>query len=113
MCDNKILLGLTQIIHMILILFVIIAPFTQNKTLIKYNIVLLSYFLFKWITGYNRCGLTEIEYLLSNKPYGTGFIHRLLNNVVNIEEMQSDRVVQFTTFSLLVVNILIYKQIEI
>ena len=79
--DNQSFIYIIKIIHIALISFVILCPFvTDNKQLIQINITLLFYFLFKWIINDEnaRCGLTELEYQISGKPYNQGFIYKII-----------------------------------
>jgi hypothetical protein len=92
--------------------FIIFAPLTNNKTLITTNIVLLGYLSLKWLTGSDNCGLTELEYRISGKPYGQGFLYRLLNGVIKLEENKFNKVIIIVTVIWLIINIIIYMNME-
>jgi hypothetical protein len=102
---------LIRLIHFLLIGFVLITPFTGSKTLIKINIVLLAYLSLKWLTGYDKCGLTELEYAVSNKPYGQGFLYRFLDGVFKMKEAKFNIIVILLTVIWLALNIAIAKRL--
>ena len=99
-------------IHFLLVGFIIIAPFTKSKTLITTNIVLLGYLSLKWLTGNDICGLTELEYRISGKPYGQGFLYRLLNGVIKLKENKFDKIVIITTVIWLIINIIVFMRLD-
>lgn len=101
---------LVKLLHYIIIFFIIIIPFTNNEKYIELNILFLSYALLKWVFGYNKCGLTQLEYLLNNKPYGEGFIYRHLNKIFLMDECETNKMLNIVTFIWLIVNIIIYKK---
>lgn len=104
--------SLIKIIHFLLVAFVVIAPFTGSKTLININIVILGYMSLRWISGYEKCGFTELEYLVSGKPYGQGFLYRLLNGVTKMQENKFNVFIISITVLWLIVNIIIGSQIQ-
>jgi len=99
--------NLIRFIHFLLVGFIIIAPFTNNKSLIDINIVILGFLSLKWITGYERCGLTDLEYAVSGEEYGEGFLYRLLNGVTKMEENKFNVFVISLTVLWLIINIVI------
>jgi len=110
--SNDIIATLIRIIHFILIIFVILAPLSGSKILIQINIVILGYMLLKWISGDDTCGITELEYSVSNKPYGQGFIYRLLNGVIGLEENKFNVIIIVLTAIWLAVNIMIIRNMD-
>lgn len=102
---------LIRTIHLLLVTFIITAPLTQCKTLITTNIVLLGYLSLKWLTGNDICGLTELEYRISGKPYGQGFLYRLLNGVIKLKENKFDKIVIIVTVIWLIVNIMVFMKL--
>lgn len=106
------LISLIRFIHYCLIFFVLVAPFINN-TCIKINISILTYLIFKWITGDKRCIITELEYkyndiVLNKKKYG--FIYRLLNKVILLDDENKvdDWLLIFCIFWL-IINMIIFK----
>jgi hypothetical protein len=81
-----ILASIVWIIHLILIIGVIIAPFSKNMDLKRNALIFLLYLLFQYLTGYQKCGLTELEYFFMGKEYESGFLYRLINPLIKIPE---------------------------
>lgn len=74
------------IIHLILVIGIFSAPFIKNITYKKNVLILLVYLLFQYLTGYEKCGLTELEYLYMGEEYKEGFLYRIINPVIKIPE---------------------------
>lgn len=75
---NSLLKNIIKILHLILIIYIIIAPFSHTEHLYN-SIILLGYILFNWKVM-NCCMLTKLEYIFSNKEnIESGFIYRLVN----------------------------------
>jgi hypothetical protein len=72
-----------KIVHILLLLFILLAPFYGKNLLFK-SIVLLGYIYYKWkIDG--SCLLTKIEYyLLGRDNEEQGFIYRMINPIFNL-----------------------------
>jgi hypothetical protein len=71
------------------------------------NITLLFYFLFKWIINDEnaRCGLTELEYQISGKPYNQGFIYKIIKPLIYIQEKTFNEILLMIVILLLFLNI--------
>ena len=80
------LANIIKLIHLIIVLFVAIAPIYPNRLLKKTVFILLLYLLFQYISGYERCGLTVLEYVVMGKKYQEGFIYRLITPIIKIPE---------------------------
>lgn len=80
-----------KIIHLVLVIFILIAPFVNNIQ-IKINVfIILCYLLFQYLTGYNRCGLTVLEYYVMGKEYEEGFLYRLITPIIKVPENYFDK----------------------
>jgi hypothetical protein len=88
------MLFVIRALHLLIILFIILSPFIDNKQIKTYVLVFLSYLIFQYITGYRKCGLTELEYKIMGKEYKNGFLYRLINPMINIPEFYLDEIVQ-------------------
>jgi hypothetical protein len=79
-----------KILHLALVFFIIISPLVDLYE-IKINVlILLIYILFQYLTGYNRCGLTELEYYFMKEDYQQGFLYRIINPLINVSEKYFD-----------------------
>lgn len=86
-----ILVNIIKLIHLLIVLAVILAPFIDNYTFKENVFVFLIYLLLQYITGYERCGLTELEYLLMGEKYQEGFIYRIIKPMIRLPEHYFDR----------------------
>ena len=57
------IVNIIQFLHLILIMIIAISPIINNYNIKKYVFIFLVYLLFQYLTGYRKCGLTDIEYL--------------------------------------------------
>ncbi len=81
-----ILVNIINIIHSIIILLVVVSPLISYGKLKEYAFIFLLYLLFQYVTGYERCGLTELEYLAMGEKYKEGFMYRLIKPMIKIPE---------------------------
>lgn len=85
-----------QILHLLLIITIFISIFIPIDLVINnyqfgYNIkiyvlIFLLFLLAQYLTGYQRCGLTEWEYRFKKEKYKEGFLYRLIKPVITIPE---------------------------
>jgi hypothetical protein len=80
------LANIIKLIHLIIVFLVAIAPLYPNRLLKKTVFILLLYLFFQYISGYERCGLTVLEYVIMGEKYQEGFIYRLINPIIKIPE---------------------------
>lgn len=85
------LINLIKIIHTLIVLSVCVSPFIDNIILKKFVFVFLLYLLFQYISGYERCGLTELEYLVMGEEYQQGFMYRIINPLIKVPEKYFDK----------------------
>jgi hypothetical protein len=81
------LYNIIQLIHTIIILLIIISIFYPNNKLKELSLSLLILLMIKYLIGHQRCGLTEIEYLLKGEKYKEGFIYRIVKPMITIPEL--------------------------
>lgn len=67
--ENSLLLFIT-IIHLIIILLVLIVPFTSSNYLLAMYVLIIPFIILHWIVGDNTCCLTVSEKYLRDKFYG-------------------------------------------
>lgn len=102
---------LIKIIHLFIIIFVIISPFVPNKFFKSQIIFILSYILFRNLTGYHKCGLTDLESKLSGKSYKTGFIYQIIEPFNNINKYDFYRLIVPIQYWILL--ILLYQYLNV
>jgi hypothetical protein len=99
--------NIIKIIHLVLVFFIIIAPFINSLEIKKHVLVFLLYLLFQYLTGYNRCGLTQLEYYVMGEEYQEGFLYRIINPIIKIPEKYFEDFLYL--FHVIYVLILIYQ----
>lgn len=82
---------LIRALHGIICIAIAIAPFVTWKPYRNTACVFLIYLLLQYITGYERCGLTVMEYLILGKKYESGFLYRLINPMIRVPEHYFDK----------------------
>ncbi len=96
-----------KIIHFLLIIFVVCAPF-YNKYYLTISILLLGSIIYK-LKVYGSCLLTKLEYkILGHKTEEIGFIYRLINPIFNIKESYWEYVFDKLSIAWLIILIIIY-----
>lgn len=68
---NDSLLILINIIHLIVIIFVLAAPFSNSNYLILLHIIIVPFIMLHWLLNNNTCCLTVVEKFIRQKTIGT------------------------------------------
>ncbi len=95
-----------KFIHLVLVLVIILSPFL-NLYIKKNVLALLIYLLFQYLSGYNRCGLTTLEYYVMGEEYQQGFLYRLINPLIKVSEDYFDNFLYL--FHIMYILILTYQ----
>jgi hypothetical protein len=103
------IVNIINTVHLIIVLAVISAPFINNYKLKETVFVFLIYLLLQYISGYERCGLTELEYLVMGEKYQEGFMYRLIKPLIKIPECYFDKYVIIIHFIYLYI---LYNQLD-
>ena len=81
-----------QLLHLILVITVIMSIFVPNMYLKRTVLIFLLYLMWQYMTGYEKCGLTEIEYmLLGETEHKQGFMYRLVKPIIRVPEDYFDK----------------------
>ena len=67
---NESILFFITILHLIVILFIIITPFTNSNYLLSMYIIIIPFIMFHWYVNNNTCSLTIAEKFIREKSYG-------------------------------------------
>ena len=89
------LTNIIKFVHLIIILLILIAPFINITILKKLVFVFLIYLLIQYISGYEKCGLTILEYTFMKEKYQEGFMYRIIKPIIQIPEKYFDNYVLF------------------
>jgi len=93
---NKFLLFLILICHMLVILFVIIVPFSDNVFLLTLHVIVIPFIIFHWILNNNTCALTIMEHKIrehiANRPIPRTecFTSRLIEPIYDFKNNNQD-----------------------
>lgn len=67
---NEIALQLITLIHILVILFIVIVPFTNSTYLLLLNAIIVPFIMLHWVLNDNTCVLTLIEKNIRERLYG-------------------------------------------
>lgn len=68
---NDSLVILINIIHLIIIIFILAAPFTDSNYLLLLHIIVIPFIILHWLLNNNTCCLTVAEKYIREKNTGT------------------------------------------
>lgn len=63
----EILANMVWVIHFFFVLFILITPFTDRRSLLVYHTIFVPSMLLHWLTNNNTCSLTLVEKRLRKK----------------------------------------------
>lgn len=67
---NDTILTLITVLHLIVIIFVLAAPFSNSNYLLSLHAILLPFILLHWWLNNNTCSLTVAEKFIRQQAYG-------------------------------------------
>lgn len=70
---NEFCLHLIVLLHILFIIFIILAPFSNIKYLLVMHAITIPFMLLHWITNNNTCALTLIERNVRKQLYGSSY----------------------------------------
>jgi hypothetical protein len=97
-----------RIIHFLIICLILISPFINFYKLKEYVFIFLVYLLLQYLTGYEKCGLTELEYIFMGENYKEGFMYRIIKPMITMKEAYFNN---YITIIHLVYIIILYYQL--
>jgi hypothetical protein len=92
----KALLYLFNIIHILIVLFVVLIPFVGSNWFLMMHAIIVPFIMLHWITNNNTCALTIFEYYLreviTGKPVDRSqcFAARLIDPVYDFHKDSKD-----------------------
>jgi hypothetical protein len=60
-------LWLIRVIHYMIVLFFVLAPFSNNQQILILHFILVPFLMLHWVTNQSACALTEMEKFLTGK----------------------------------------------
>ncbi len=73
---NTILLKLILIIHIVIVIFILLIPFTNSNYLLLLHAIMVPFIMIHWVLNNNTCALTLFEKKIREKITGTTNAHR-------------------------------------
>ena len=67
---NDSILFLISVLHVLVILFVVCAPFSNSNYLLLMHIIIVPFIILHWYLSNNSCSLTLIERMIKDKTEG-------------------------------------------
>ena len=102
---NELLANIIWIFHISIILFVLLAPFTQIPSILILHITFSVSLLLHWWFNSNVCSLTVIESYLRALPQDNTFMYQLIGPVYNISKTNLNILSYFIVFLTMSVSI--------
>lgn len=110
---NIFLANCISIFHIVIILFVLIAPFTNMISLLILHVVFCLSLLVHWIGNNNTCSLSYFESKLRGMDYTESFSHKFIGPIYDISNTSWSNMCYIITIFLMILSIyLIYKSEE-
>lgn len=102
---NIILANIIRIFHLLIILFILIAPFTNLTALLILHITFSISLLVHWVFNSNECSLTLLESQLRGLPKGESFSYKFISPIYDISNTDWSYFCYIITISLMFVSI--------
>lgn len=91
--------------HICIILFVILAPFTQIPAILILHITFAICLLMHWYTNSNACSLTIMESYFRGLPPDNTFMHQLISPIYDVSSTDLNNLVHIVTYITLILSI--------
>lgn len=101
---NVILANIIRIFHILIILFVLIAPFTNLTALLILHITFSISLLVHWVFNSNECSLTLLESQLRGLPKGESFSYKFISPIYDISNTDWSYFCYIITISLMIIS---------
>ena len=83
----NLLVNLIKLVHLAIVVIVFLSIFTNKCRIKELALTLLLFLLIQYSLGNEKCGLTQLEYmLLGEEKHQQGFIYRLINPIIKVPE---------------------------
>ena len=111
---HSILLLLIQVLHTLFILFVILAPISNNNYILFLHSIMVPFLWLHWCTNSNVCALTVVEKLVRKKLYNDEddeecFTCKLIEPVYDVHKNYEAYCIFIYVFAFLLWTVSVYK----
>ena len=91
--------------HLLVILFIILAPFTKIPAILILHITFSICLLVHWGANNNMCSLTMMECYLRGLPPNDTFMHQLISPMYDISSSDLNELVHIVTYLTMFISI--------
>lgn len=102
---NLVFANFVRLLHILLLLFVLIAPFTDSPGYLVLHITLSFSLITHWLTNSDICSLSLLESKLRGKEYDETFIHQIVSPVYKISDSSLSKISYIAVITLMMVSI--------
>lgn len=104
---NAFLADIIWVFHLFVVLFVLLAPFSNTPYILLLHFVFCISLLVHWMANSNSCSLSLLESQLRGVPYTKSFSHQFIAPMYDISKTSWSRFVYIITC--LVMSVSFYK----
>lgn len=101
----KILEDFIKILHILIILFIIGAPFSNDPRILIVHVSSCISLIVHWYFNNDTCCLTLMESYLSGKKKKETFMGRLISPVYTLDESTTSKVTYYSTIVLMLISV--------
>lgn len=102
---SKIFANIIWLFHLLVILFVCLAPFTKIPAILILHITFSMCLLIHWRFNNNICSLTMMECYLRGLPPSDTFMHQLISPMYDISSTDLNELVHLVTYITMFISI--------
>lgn len=101
------LANIIHFLHIIFVIIMLISPWSNQLILYKFYKIMVPTLLFRWLTNYSKCTVTQIESKLRNIPEDKGFIYRLITPIYTFS---SERTFNYLLYFYMILTWLLVRE---
>lgn len=101
---NLFLANFIRLLHILLVLFILIAPFTNTPGYLILHITLSISLLTHWVGNSDICSLSLLESKLRGNAYSETFMHQIVAPVYKINETSLSKISYIVVITLMCVS---------
>lgn len=93
---NSLFIYIVNIIHIIVVSFIIITPFSNSNYFLLFHVIIVPFIVFHWVVNNNTCALTLAEQYIRKRIYGSicntseTFIGKIIEPIYDFKSNCSD-----------------------
>lgn len=96
---KQVTIMIIQILHLLLILYVLYGPLLKNPLNMFVYLLIIPMLVLHWVFNNNSCMLTILESKMRNISLDKGFIYRVITPIFKINHLELSNVIYFVTIT--------------